>query len=88
MPVEFIDEHVNPLWRGGSNELKNRELWCKPCTVPKTATEATQRAKGYRVRDRHIGVEEKKPGGFSQRYKRRMNGDVFDTKTGEIVRKR
>jgi 5-methylcytosine-specific restriction endonuclease McrA len=78
LPVEFIDEHVNPLWRGGSNELKNRELWCKLCAGDKTSMEATQRAKGNHVRDKYIGVEEKKPGGFSRRYKRKMNGDVID----------
>lgn len=51
-----VDEHVNPLWRGGTNGLENRELWCVPCTKPKTAQETTDRAKGLRVRDKHIGA--------------------------------
>ncbi len=60
--VEIIDEHVNPLWRGGSNELWNRELWCKPCTKPKTAQEATDRAKGERAFERYIGAPKRGQG--------------------------
>lgn len=62
MPMEFIDEHVEPLWLGGKNELSNRQLWCGPCAKPKTAREATQRAKVYRVRERHIGIKKKSCG--------------------------
>ena len=86
-----VDEHLEPLWRGGSNVLTNRELWCKPCTKPKTAKEATERAKGNRVRDKHIGIDRRPTSSgqpsFSKRYKRKMNGDVLDTETGEIIRK-
>lgn len=82
-----VDEHLNPLWRGGSNALDNRELWCVPCTKPKTAQEARERTKGYRVRDKHIGIMKPKKGGFSQRLKRKMNGDVVDRETGEIVKR-
>lgn len=60
--VEIRDEHVNPLWRLGGNELENRELWCKPCTKPKDAKEATDRAKGERVRDNFIGAPKMKKG--------------------------
>lgn len=84
-----IDEHVNPLWRGGSNDLANRELWCVPCTKPKTAGESAERAKGNRVRDKHIGAIDRsnKSGGFSKRFSRKMDGTVVDRETGEIVRK-
>src|ERR1700752_888628 len=54
--VIIRDEHINPLWRGGSNELANRELWCLPCTKPKNAQEATERAKGKRVTAHYIGA--------------------------------
>lgn len=60
--VEIRDEHLTPLWRGGGNELENRELWCKPCTKPKDAREATDRAKGERVRDNFIGAPKVKKG--------------------------
>lgn len=55
-PVEFIDEHMQPRWQGGSEGMENRALVCKPCAKEKTATEAGERAKGLRVRDKHIGA--------------------------------
>jgi hypothetical protein len=83
-----VDEHLNPLWRGGSNAIDNRELWCSPCTKPKTAKEAGERTKAYRVRDKHIGAfRGEKRGGFQTRYKKCVNGDVIDRETGEIVRR-
>jgi 5-methylcytosine-specific restriction enzyme A len=79
-PVEFIDEHVNPLWRGGSNDLKNRELWCIPCTKPKTAKEAGERAKGLNIRDKHIGAKKPKgppmPGSKNSKWKKPMRGNA------------
>ncbi len=76
----FVDEHVNPLWRGGTNELKNREMWCAACTKPKTAAEATQRAKALSVRDKHIGAKKTKgrpiPGSKASGQRKRMSGKV------------
>jgi 5-methylcytosine-specific restriction enzyme A len=78
--VVGVDEHVNPLWRGGSNDLENRELWCQPCTKPKTAQEATERAKGLRVRDKAIGAFKRsgKPmaGSRASGWRRKMDGSV------------
>jgi 5-methylcytosine-specific restriction endonuclease McrA len=86
-----IDEHVNPLWRLGSNDLANRELWCVPCTRPKTAQEATERGKSTRVRDKHIGAIDRRSTssgrGFSQKFRKRMDGSVVNKETGEIIRK-
>jgi len=82
-----VDEHLEPLWRGGSNDLANRELWCVPCTKPKTAGESAERAKGNRVRDKHIGAIERKRGGFSSKFKKKMNGDLVNKETGEVIRK-
>lgn len=79
-----VDEHVNPLWRGGGNDLENRELWCTVCTKPKTAQEASQRAKALSVRDKHIGAKKAsaKRSSFQTnrdgRYKRKMNGEVVE----------
>lgn len=56
----FTDEHMEPLWRGGTNALSNRALVCNPCARSKTAKEAKERAKGKRVRDKHIGAIRKK----------------------------
>ncbi len=57
---EISAEHVNPPWKNGTNELWNRELWCKPCTKPKDAAEATERSKVYRTRDKFIGATKAK----------------------------
>lgn len=46
---EIIDEHVTPLWRGGTNALSNRALWTAECSAEKTAREATQRGKVKRI---------------------------------------
>lgn len=88
MPVQFIDEHLKPLWMGGTNELINRALVCKPCATEKTRKEATVRAKVKRVREKHTGTGKQKPSGFSQRYKRKMDGTVVDRLTGEVIGKR
>jgi hypothetical protein len=78
------DEHVDPLWRGGTNDLRNRQLWCLPCAKPKDAEEATQRAKGYRVRDKHIKAPVKKQSRQSP-YRKKMDGTVVWRETGEPV---
>ncbi len=84
-PIEFTDEHVAPLWRGGSNELKNRELWCRPCSGDKTKVEATDRAKMKRVRAKHIGLKDDKPSAWGK-YRRKMDGTIVCKNTGKIVK--
>lgn len=39
-------DHIIPLWAGGSDEGRNKELLCHPCHDAKTAREAAQRASG------------------------------------------
>lgn len=77
--VQICDEHLNPLWRGGGNELSNRELWCHPCTKPKTAQEATERAKGKRVTANYIGAPKRtsKPmaGTRASGWKQKLSGE-------------
>jgi len=87
--VVCVDEHVEPLWRGGSNELKNRELWCRLCSSDKTARETTERTDSYRVRDKHIGALKSDcpmNGGRNSPYKRKMNGRLVWRDSGEPVR--
>jgi len=45
----MIDEHILPLWLGGSNDLSNRALYCIPCARAKTKREATERGKVLRL---------------------------------------
>ena len=81
VPVDFIDEHLTPLWRGGSNELPNRGLVCKPCAKVKTSEETSSRAKGYRVRDKHIGAVQTKspmPFGRGSKWKKKIDGTVVE----------
>jgi hypothetical protein len=46
---KVVDEHIQPLFSGGSNETSNRELRCKPCATVKTSAEAAGRAKVRRI---------------------------------------
>ena len=46
---KVVDEHIQPLFSGGSNESSNRELRCKPCATVKTSAEAPGRAKVRRI---------------------------------------
>lgn len=46
---KVIDEHLQPLAEGGSNETHNRRLYCVGCARPKTATEQRNRGKSKRI---------------------------------------
>jgi hypothetical protein len=46
---KVVDEHIQPLFSGGTNETSNRELRCKPCASVKTSAEAPGRAKVRRI---------------------------------------
>ena len=46
---QVVDEHIVPLFSGGSNDTRNRELRCKPCATVKTIAEAPGRAKVRRI---------------------------------------
>ena len=46
---QVVDEHIQPLFSGGTNETSNRELRCKPCATVKTSAEAPGRAKVRRI---------------------------------------
>jgi 5-methylcytosine-specific restriction endonuclease McrA len=38
-------DHITPLWAGGSDEDRNKELLCVPCHEAKTAREAADRGR-------------------------------------------
>lgn len=56
-----IDEHVIPLELLGSNDLKNRELWRKPCSDAKTKKDRTSIAKAQRLAGETCGAPTKHP---------------------------
>lgn len=45
--VGSVVDHIEPLWKGGSDEAANKELLCIPCHDEKTAREAKERARGF-----------------------------------------
>jgi len=48
-PRQITDEHLNPLFSGGANDLENRALWDSDCSKEKTRKEAPDRAKVRRI---------------------------------------
>lgn len=38
-------DHIEPLWKGGSDDASNKELLCTPCHDAKTARETKERAR-------------------------------------------
>jgi 5-methylcytosine-specific restriction enzyme A len=40
-----VVDHIEPLWKGGSDEELNKELLCDPCHDAKTAREAAERGR-------------------------------------------
>jgi hypothetical protein len=46
---KVIDEHLQPLAEGGTNETQNRALYCVGCARPKTAIEQRNRGKSKRI---------------------------------------
>jgi len=85
---KVVDEHIQPLFSGGSNETSNRELRCKPCATVKTSAEAPGRAKVRRIEQGKTQAdrrEQKKAEGkhrpiagkgFDKGWTKRMDGTV------------
>jgi len=76
---EMWDEHVNPLWRDGSNDASNRAPAHFNCAKVKTAKEATERAKGRSFAEFHLGAKRSRspmPGGRRSKWKKKMSGEV------------
>lgn len=75
-----IDEHVLPLWCGGTNDLDNRQLWRKPCAAKKTAQEAKERGHIKRIIKKSDPATRKPPRlksrGFDRTLRKKMNGSV------------
>lgn len=78
--IPFVDEHIKPLWRDGTNEFNNRGPAHEKCATAKTSTEATQRAKVRDTAERHFGAKRPKgrpmPGSRRSGLKRKMDGSV------------
>lgn len=74
---KVVDEHITPLWAGGSNDLSNRALYCDYCAGKKTGKEATERGKSRRARDKAIGAKKSRnplPGSKASGWRHRIDG--------------
>lgn len=80
--IEF--DHIVPLWLGGQNRESNLQAVLSENHKRKTQAEATVRAKIDRNRAKRL-LGKKKASGWNTRYRKKMNGDVIDTRTGEVL---
>lgn len=72
-------EHVVPIWAGGANDLENMRPALQEFHKEKTAEEATQRAKGNRIINKHNGFHRaKRPvmGSKKSGWKKSVSGEV------------
>lgn len=75
----WIDEHIKPLWLDGTNDYSNRAPAHVDCALTKTRKEATQRAKGRRIAEKHMGAHKSKrpmPGSRASKWRKRFDGTV------------
>lgn len=80
-------DHVIPYFISRDSSLSNCQVLCTPChRAPgaKTADDQRDIAKVKRIQAKHNGTH-KKSSGFQSPFRKKMNGDVIDTRTGEVV---
>lgn len=75
---KFIIEHVVPLWLGGADDETNMAPAHQDCAVKKTTAEASVKAKGDRVRARHLGIKKPSrfPGSRDSQWRKKVSGEV------------
>ena len=61
-----IDEHLQPLADGGTNDLSNRALYCVDCAKGKTVKEVTPRARSKRYAEGRTQYDKRKRAGGSR----------------------
>lgn len=81
--VEY--DHIVPLWLGGANAESNLQAVSSDAHKRKTAAEAKVRAKCNRTRKAHLGIKSKKKSSWGN-LGQRMDGTIYNKRTGEIVR--
>lgn len=88
----WVDEHIRPLAMGGTNEFDNRGPAHKACADAKTFGkdgDLSLIARAKRQKMKHLGI--RKPSKFAtsrdSRFKMKINGDLVDRRTGEIIRR-
>jgi 5-methylcytosine-specific restriction endonuclease McrA len=83
----WIDEHIEPLWRLGTNAWDNRGPAHVECAREKTRLEAKARAKCRRIAARAEGRKRKSrpiPGSKASCWKKGLNGKVVRRREHEL----
>ncbi len=78
-------DHRVSLILGGEHREANLFPALKEPHRKKTAAEVAVKSKIARTRKKHLGIKSDKAGGFNKRFRRKMNGDIVDTRTGEVI---
>lgn len=87
--VEFRDgvkaefDHIVPLWLGGENRETNLQAITREAHAGKTKAEAKVRAKVNRIQLQRMGKKKSSAWGHLGK---RMDGTIYDKRTGEVVR--
>lgn len=62
-------------------------LLCIPCHAAISSKDTTRRAAGKRIVEKQAGITRSKRGGFNSKFKKKMNGDLVNKETGEVIRR-
>ena len=81
---EWDLDHKLALILGGQHRESNLFPALREHHRKKTAVEMGVKSKIARVKKKHL-LGKPKSNGFNQRFKLKINGDVVDTRTGEVV---
>jgi 5-methylcytosine-specific restriction protein A len=82
---EWDLDHKVALILGGEHRESNLFPALRQHHRKKTAVEMAVKSKIANVKKKNFGLRKSKAGGFQSRFKKKLNGDVVDTRTGEIV---
>ncbi|MBD8651524.1 HNH endonuclease [Rhizobium sp. CFBP 13726] len=82
---EYDFDHKVSLILGGSHRESNLFPAFREEHRKKTAVEVGIKSKIAKVKKKHLGITKPKSSLSAGPYKRKMNGDVVDTRTGEVV---
>ncbi|WP_430256491.1 HNH endonuclease [Neorhizobium sp. DAR64872/K0K18] len=82
---QFDFDHKVSLILGGEHRESNLFPTLREAHRKKTAIEVGIKSKIAKVKKKHLGITKPKSSLSAGPYKRKMNGDVVDTRTGEVV---
>lgn len=81
--VKAVFDHITPLWLGGENRESNLQALTVKAHAGKTKSEAKVRAKVNRIQLQRVSGKKKSSWGDLSR---KMDGTVYNKRTGEILR--